>query len=153
MTSSNPPKGSIYTLKSPCANCPFRSDKPFHLDSDRVKEIADSLRDLPEAPGGTFYCHTTVDYGSRVGEQVQDAEDDAEADAFDGRITSRSRACAGALATLEKEQRPNQIMRIAERLGLYDMKRLDHENAPVYESLDAWEAAMCGRDAETKGTA
>lgn len=145
---------SIYTLKSPCANCPFRSDKPFHLDSDRVKEIADSLRDTPEAPGGTFYCHKTITYNSGAEERSDDGhDDDAESDDFNGRITPRSRACAGALATLEKEQRPNQIMRIAERLGLYDMKRLDHENAPVYESLDAWEAAMCGRDAEIKGTA
>lgn len=33
--------------------------------------------------------------------------------------------CAGALIFLEKRYRPNQLMRISERLGMYDRTKLD----------------------------
>lgn len=38
--------------------------------------------------------------------------------------------CAGALIFLEKRNRPNQMMRIAERTGSYDRRTLDMK-APV----------------------
>lgn len=112
---------SIYTLKSPCANCPFRNDNPTYLREERAREIAASLRS-----GSTFYCHKTVDY-------VEDPEDDGT----EGRIGSRGRACAGALATMEKEGTPHQMVRIAERLGIYDPSVLDMDS-PVYDSLTEW---------------
>jgi hypothetical protein len=33
--------------------------------------------------------------------------------------------CAGALIFLEKQDKPNQMMRICERIGLYDRTKLD----------------------------
>lgn len=117
---------TIYTLTGPCADCPFRSDKAPFLDEDRAKEIALSLES-----GATFYCHKTVDYDR--------AWDDDDSDGR-GDVTGKSRACAGSLITLEKEDRPNQIMRIGERLGLYDRTRLDMD-APVYPSMREWVAA------------
>ena len=39
-------------------------------------------------------------------------------------------ACAGALIFCEKRHAPNQMMRIAERLGMYDHTKLDMK-APV----------------------
>lgn len=44
--------------------------------------------------------------------------------------------CAGALILMEKEGRSSQMMRIAERLGMYDRTKLNM-NAPVYESFRA----------------
>lgn len=108
-----------YSLPGPCANCPFRSDRPFYLNPDRVDEIADALE-----AGQGFTCHKTVDY----------TEDGPE-------VNDRGRECGGAMATLEREGRPNQGMRIAERLGFYDPTRIDPD-APVYDSIDEWREAM-----------
>lgn len=43
--------------------------------------------------------------------------------------------CAGAMIVLEKMERPNQMMRIAERLGLYDRSKLKMD-APVFEDME-----------------
>lgn len=57
---------------------------------------------------GTFRCHKTDDHN------VQH--------------------CAGFLIIREKEDRPNQMMRIAERLGAYDHTKLNMD-APIYDSV------------------
>lgn len=103
-----------YNLKKPCANCPFRSDiKPF-ITGARAKEICNSLVEQQQ----TFPCHKTVKY------------DDDEGN---GRVVPKSEHCAGAMIMLERMQRPNQMMRIAERLGIYDYRKLDMES-PVYQN-------------------
>lgn len=95
-----------YTMTEPCDNCPFRSDKPFPLMTGRAGEIIN---------GGEFPCHkTTIEFGA-TGENEQ--------------------SCAGLMILLEKENRPNQMMRIAERLGMYDYTQLNM-NAPVYDSIE-----------------
>lgn len=100
-----------FNLTKPCKHCPFRNDiRPF-LSTRRVREIIASLIGRQES----FPCHKTVDY----------SHDD------DGRVTSKSEHCAGAMILLEKLGKPNQMMRICERLGLYDRRKLDM-NAPVY---------------------
>lgn len=114
----------IYTLTGPCSNCPFRTDQTF-LDAERAREIAESLQG-----GATFYCHKTLDYDEAF-------DDDSNGSPA---IAKKSRACAGSLIVMEKEQRPNQIMRIGERLGLYDRTRLEMD-APVSGSLAEWVAA------------
>lgn len=45
--------------------------------------------------------------------------------------------CAGALIMLERANLPSQAMRIAERLGIYDRRKLDM-GAPVYDSPASW---------------
>ena len=96
-----------YRLKTPCSQCPFRSDKPFPLKYMRAKEIVSSLRG-----GGEFSCHkTTEETGS-------------------GNLAF----CAGAAILLEKTEGPNQMMRISERLGIYDPSKLDMDS-PVYDSF------------------
>ena len=39
-------------MKKPCSNCPFRSDRPFHLPADRVLSIGEALSN-----DGAFTCH------------------------------------------------------------------------------------------------
>lgn len=107
-----------YALRAPCANCPFRSDIDPYLRPERAQEIAQALIE-----GGTFECHKTVDY------QNTDEEDTPD--------TSHAQHCAGALLTMERGGTVNQMMRIAERLGLYDYERMK-DDAPVYAGLDVW---------------
>lgn len=106
-------KTNPYGLTSPCPKCPFRSDiKPF-LRPDRVLEIEESLR------RSEFPCHQTLDYEG----------------GGDSRETEKTMHCAGALILLEKLDRPSQMMRICERLGLYDRTKLDMD-APVFDSFE-----------------
>lgn len=95
-----------YSMKKPCDNCPFRSDKPFPLAEGRVEEILG---------GGSFPCHKTTTEGGTDGKN--------------------QKACAGLMILLEKEGQPNQMMRISERLGFYDHTKLDMD-APIYDNID-----------------
>lgn len=106
-----------YDLRKPCDLCPFRNDdKRLYVDTERLAEFA----------AGAFCCHKTTE------------SDD------DGSFTPKpdSQHCAGALIFLEKQNPPNQMMRIAERLGLYDRTKLDMD-APVFGSLEEVEEADC----------
>lgn len=105
-----------YDRKTPCDNCPFRSDKSFALRDGRVREIEESL------VRGEFPCHKTTTY---------DEDGDLHA-------TAKSQHCAGALILLEKLNQPSQMMRISERVGMYDRSKLDM-GAPVYDDFDEME--------------
>lgn len=107
-------------IKTPCNNCPFRTDVKPYLRPQRASEIRDALE-----RGGDFPCHKTVDYS--------DGEDD-------GKRTKDSKFCAGALILMEKDfgAVQNQMVRIGSRLGLIDLDELDMD-APVYEDFDGWE--------------
>ena len=103
-----------YGLTTPCDNCPFRTDVPPYLNPDRVREIERSL------VRAEFPCHKTTKH------------DDDE-----GYVPSKGEMhCAGALILMEREGRSSQMMRIAERLKLYDPRKLDM-NAPVFDSFQA----------------
>src|SRR5437870_5231493 len=100
-------KSEPYRLTRPCAKCPFRRDiKPF-LTPAAAREIAESLE------RSEFPCHETLDYSG---------DGDGEGG---GRETEQTAHCAGALIVLEKVERPSQMMRICERIGLYDRRKLD----------------------------
>lgn len=51
------PEQHHYRLVRPCADCPFRADRPFHLRAGRVADIEHGTRILP------FTCHNTLDEG------------------------------------------------------------------------------------------
>lgn len=110
-----------FRLRQPCENCPFRTDVPKYLSADRVKGIADSLRD-----GSTFPCHKTT--------VLSEVDDEGREDLVEA---STSAMCAGALITMEREDFANQIMRTCERLGSYDKTRLKMDS-PVYDGLSQW---------------
>lgn len=102
-----------FSLTAPCKDCPFRTDIKFYLRADRVKEICEGITtgDL------SFHCHKTTrhdEYGETVPHQ-------------------KEMHCAGAMIMLEHMNRPNQMMRIAERLGLYNRRNLKMDS-PVYKS-------------------
>lgn len=111
-------------LRAPCAECPFRSDIRPYLHPDRARGITDAiLRD-----GVTFTCHKHLN-----GESDEDKE----------RYTPApdDQHCAGAMILLQKMDRPNQIMQVASRLGLWSPDRLKMD-APVFASDDEMVEAM-----------
>lgn len=106
-------------LYEPCAHCPFRSDKPGFLTKARARELMRELRD-----GKDFPCHKTLDYDV-------DGEDDD--DDVAPSLTKRTATCAGFAIMCELENSPSQMMRIAERMGMYDKKKLNMK-APVHRN-------------------
>lgn len=98
-------------LIRPCADCPFRTDIRPYLRPRRVQEITGALL----YAGSAFSCHKTNDYD----------EDGAPVE------HDNSQHCAGAMIFLRHQDRPNQVMQVAERLKIHDPTRLDME-APVY---------------------
>lgn len=110
-----------YGLTRPCDNCPFRNDgHGVRLTVGRVREIENSLL------RSEFPCHKTTNVEKG------------------GLDMSNATHCAGALILLEKLHRPSQMMRIAERLGMYDRSRLDM-NAPVFDSFTDMKRASLRR--------
>lgn len=103
-----------YKLKKPCKDCPFRADIPPFLTQARAEEIASSL------VRSEFPCHKTLEY------------DDDE-----GHETKSTAHCAGALIMLEKMEQPSQMMRISERLGMYDRFSLDMDS-PIFDDAESF---------------
>lgn len=91
-----------YKLTTPCGECPFLSKFEHGFTLAKLREFAD----------GVFHCHQTGDLDEESGDYVR---------------STRSQACAGALIFCERRGTPSQMMRIAERLGVYDRRKLDME--------------------------
>lgn len=100
-----------YDLRKPCSNCPFRSDIKGYLHPDRPYELV----------VGDFPCHKTLEQSDEGDETV---------------ITKDSQHCAGSLIFHEQRNDPHQMMRIAERLGLYDRTKLDMDSVPVFADVE-----------------
>src|SRR5690348_16533888 len=100
-------------MTQPCLNCPFRTDcPPGWLGEKRAAEIAEALEN-----DACFSCHASNEIGE------------------DGEAVKEGQHCAGAMILLQKLEQPNQLMRIAERMGLYDYKKLNMD-APIFEDFD-----------------
>lgn len=110
-----------FDLTKPCSNCPFLRDGGVRLTKARVKQIASAML---SSQGATFACHkTTV----------------PSEDGMAMRETPNSRHCAGALIFAERNGNGTQMMRIAERLGMYDAEKLMADKAvvaTVFKDLD-----------------
>jgi hypothetical protein len=86
-----------YDLKSPCSNCPFlKRDGAVRLSKARAREIAGMML---SPGGGDFVCHKTSKTTSNAEKQSH---------------------CAGALSFALKNGNMTQMMRISERLGMFD---------------------------------
>jgi hypothetical protein len=81
------------------------------------------LQRIRRAP--SFQCHKTVDYGG----------DEPDAGA-------RPQQCAGLMAVLHRENRPNQMMQVAERLSALDPTLLD----PRGEAYGSWAEAAAAHE-------
>lgn len=90
-----------YTLTSPCDQCPYLIGSGFTYAS------------LLAHASGQFGCHKACELKDGVYQPLPGTPH-----------------CAGVLIFLEKRNKPHQMMRIAERLGMYDRTKLDM-NAPV----------------------
>jgi hypothetical protein len=93
-----------YTMTTPCDACPF-TDVFNNRRAFTTKRLLDFCK-------GEFPCHKTADIN----------EDSSE---FEAR--GNSAHCAGALIFMAKRNRPHQMMRIAERIGMLDRSKLDME--------------------------
>lgn len=87
-----------YTMTEPCDACPFLIGSGFTFQS------------LVEHARGEFACHKACEL-DEDGDYVERSD--------------KTPHCAGALIFLEKQERPHQMMRICERLGLYDRTTLN----------------------------
>lgn len=104
-----------FDLKAPCRDCPFRTDIVFYLTEGRVREICRHLIDFD----GTFTCHKTTQH-DEDGEYIPLATE---------------QHCYGAMVFLMKKEKPNQLMRIAERVGMIDLDEIDLR-APVVDTTE-----------------
>jgi hypothetical protein len=93
-----------YNLTTPCDQCPFLKGSGFTWQA------------LKGHASGEFPCHKTCKL-------------DEDESTFIPR-SDKTPHCAGALIFLEKQNAPHQMMRICERLGFYDRRKLNM-NAPV----------------------
>lgn len=91
-----------YTKTSPCDDCPFlvKHKRGF------------TIKQLEMHATGEFACHKTCELNDDEGEY---------------KPSDKSVHCAGMLIYLEKRNRSKQMMRICERLGIYDHEKLDME--------------------------
>ena len=101
-------------MTEPCDACPFLLGSGF------------TYRSLLAHASGEFACHKTCEL-------------DEETSKYEPK--KKSLQCAGALIFLEMQDAPHQMMRINERIGLYDRTKLNM-NAPVVAR-----AADCKRKA------
>lgn len=104
-----------FQMMGPCPNCPFRTDIVPFLTRGRAREIADALEHK------TFACHKVV-YSPRKRDKL-------------GRFLRKmEQHCAGALIVMENEGRQGDMQQIAERLGMYDHKKLQLDS-PCFKSF------------------
>lgn len=90
------------TLSRPCDQCPFRVSMAHGFPLSSLEEFA----------SGAFHCHKTGTQDEETGNYI---------------ATPESLACAGALIYLEKRRRTNNLLRVMERLGVYDHWKLDRD--------------------------
>jgi len=103
-----------YTMTKPCNACPFLKGSGF------------TWKSLNAHASGEFACHKTCDLN----------EDDEEGSVYESKKNGKSLHCAGALIFLEKQDKPHQMMRICERLGIYNRNKLDMSALVVSKPSD-----------------
>lgn len=98
---------SMFRLKKPCPNCPFRKDGAISLEPGRLDGI---IENLLSDDWSNFQCHKTVHH-SKTGGHWDD----------DGHYTpsGKEAMCAGAAIYLEKTGRPTVAMRLGMLTGTY----------------------------------
>ena len=107
---------SGYTMTTPCDACPFLRTAVMLLTPGRIREIARAVAPR-DGQGREFHCHKTTEVGgAKGGAEIQ---------------------CAGALIYCEKQDRSTQLMRICERIGMYDRTQLASPEL-VWNNVNDW---------------
>lgn len=88
-----------YDMREPCDECPFLEGSGF------------KPRKLDQFARGEFPCHKACKVDKETGNFVP--------------RNDKTPHCAGALIYNELRQQPHQMMRICERLGMYDHTKLN----------------------------
>ncbi len=112
-----------FSLKKPCANCPFRNDRrAIDLNPGRKEGI---MAELLTGQSSTFPCHKTV-----YREDGRNHDDD-------GNYTPKDvSVCPGAAAVARKFGRDLQIVQIGYRLGFIKEDHYDEALAETLEPAD-----------------
>jgi hypothetical protein len=119
-----------FDLRKPCPQCPFRPSAGSYLHPARAREIAEAVT----KGNVTFTCHKTIS-----GEiEDEDADDQVY------RPGHGDQMCAGATLFIEKCGVSNQMLQIAERLGLRDPNRVIPIE-DIYESVEDMERGHARR--------
>jgi hypothetical protein len=105
-----------YSLKKPCANCPFRRVGAIELQPGRVEGI---IQDLINGELTGFTCHKTA-YGPGTSRRPKEA----------------AKECAGALIVLEKLGHQTQLMQVMHRMGAYEPESLVEHHNEVIDAPD-----------------
>lgn len=105
----------MFDLKAPCSECPFKRDNAgmFEFSEARINEIVSAV---------AFQCHKTIQYDAPYGVKIK-----------------KPQQCAGLMALLHAEGKPNQIMQVAERLEGFDASKISTNNTfkTVREAIKA----------------
>lgn len=126
-----------FNLTRPCRDCPFRREGGIRLHRERAREIA---KNTILAQGASFPCHKTVDYDS-CSEDGAPLPSDGES------------YCAGAIAFGLNNRMLNQILRIAQRLGMWKSKDIK-DRQQVFGSVSEMVSAQLRQpNRDTKGSA
>lgn len=121
-----------FDLYKPCHDCPFLKKGGIRLTTERVDDICDSI--MQSSGNHTFPCHKTT---------VEDGEGELV-------VAQESRHCAGAIIFMEKQEKSNNILRIMERLGVYDYKKFMEDEEAVQSVFDN-KAQMAAVNEEENG--
>ena len=128
-----------YDLQKPCGNCPFLKKGGVHLRLGRIREIHRVVTGTDPRGGGTFPCHKTVDHDQDSEDDDEEFEDEHKKWAAPSHPNASH--CAGAIIYSLKLEMPNQMTRIAMRLGSFDADRMMKHSKKVHDSLDGWISA------------
>lgn len=118
-----------YDMKKPCECCPFRRGTAMRLTVGRVREVVGGML---RSNGGEFPCHRTIEH----------LTDDHGEDAGFREKNGKGKHCAGALIFAEKNGAATQMMRICERIGMYDARTLMADKEVVDSVFDDFGEAL-----------
>lgn len=118
-----------YDMKKPCECCPFRRGTAMRLTKGRVAEVVGMMLN---PNGGEFPCHLTIEHLEG---------DDGENTGFREK-NGKGKHCCGALIFAEKNRTSTQMMRICERIGMYDAATLMSDQEVVATVFDSYGEAI-----------
>lgn len=116
-------------MKKPCECCPFRRGTAMRLTKGRVAEVVGMMLN---PNGGEFPCHRTIEH----------LESEHGEDAGFREKNGKGKHCCGALIFAEKNRTSTQMMRICERIGMYDAASLMADKEVVDSVFDSYGEAL-----------